>query len=167
VTDGSEVADLELVAAAAFAEIRAALAVFRPDPGVRKVTAFGSARTPPDHPAYLMTAEFGRRLAAAGFMVSTGAGSGIMSAALEGAGRTKGFGVGIRLPFEQKPNATLLGDPSRILYSLSDGAQDQPSPASSAGNSANSPTRSGETAATGPMPTKRSPAARAHSASVA
>lgn len=115
VADGSEVADLKLVTAA-FAEIRAALAVFRPYPGIRKVTAFGSARTPRDHPAYLMAVEFGRKLAEAGLMVITGGGPGIMGAALEGAGRRNGFGVGIRLPFEQHANATLSGDPKLIEF---------------------------------------------------
>ncbi|MBI5504709.1 MAG: TIGR00730 family Rossman fold protein [Deltaproteobacteria bacterium] len=115
VADATEVADLKLVTAA-FAEIRAALAMFRPYPGARKVTAFGSARTPPDDPAYLLACEFGRKLAAAGFMVITGGGPGIMGAALEGAGRENGFGVGIRLPFEQQPNATLHGDRKLIEF---------------------------------------------------
>jgi len=115
VADGSEVADLKLVTAA-FAEIRAALAVFRPYPGKRKVTAFGSARIPPDHPAYAMAVEFGRKLAQAGFMVITGGGPGIMGAVLEGAGRDNSFGVGIRLPFEQIPHATLRGDPKLIEF---------------------------------------------------
>lgn len=115
VADGTEVADIKLVTAA-FAEIRSALAVFRPYPGIRKVTAFGSARTRPSDPVYSMAVEFGRKLAQAGFMTITGGGPGIMGAVLEGAGRENGFGVGIRLPFEQVPSATLVGDPKLMDF---------------------------------------------------
>jgi uncharacterized protein (TIGR00730 family) len=47
-------------------------------------------------------------------MVVTGAGPGIMSAGLEGAGRANSFGVNIRLPFEQAPNPYIHGDPKLI-----------------------------------------------------
>lgn len=43
-------------------------------------------------------------------MVVTGAGSGIMGAAHEGAGRNLSIGVNIKLPFEQKANETIRGD---------------------------------------------------------
>jgi uncharacterized protein (TIGR00730 family) len=43
-------------------------------------------------------------------MVVTGAGSGIMGAAHEGAGRRMSFGVNIRLPFEQHANPIIQGD---------------------------------------------------------
>jgi hypothetical protein len=77
---------------------------------------FGSARTTPDHPLYRMAGEFGRKLAASGFMVITGGGPGIMQAANEGAGLEKSFGVGIRLPFEQKSNPVMNGSPRDIMY---------------------------------------------------
>jgi uncharacterized protein (TIGR00730 family) len=63
-----------------------------------------------------MAREFGRNLAAAGFMVITGGGPGIMQAANEGAGPEKSFGVGIRLPLEQKSNPVLNGSPRDITY---------------------------------------------------
>ena len=53
----------------------------------RKVTVFGSARTPADHPLYLQARELGARLAQRDLMVITGAGGGIMAA---GAGRING-----------------------------------------------------------------------------
>ncbi len=110
VADGADVVDLKLFAAA-FAEMRRALLVFRPwSGGPRKVTAFGSARTRPDEPVYVLAQEFGRKLAEAGMMVITGGGPGIMGAVVEGAGRAKSFGVGIRLPFEQQPHEALRGD---------------------------------------------------------
>ena len=45
-----------------------------------------------------------------GWMVVTGAGPGIMQAAMEGAGREHSIGVAIRLPFEQGANAVIAGD---------------------------------------------------------
>src|SRR5438132_10126239 len=47
-------------------------------------------------------------------MVITGAGSGIMRACQEGAGRERSFGVNIRLPFEQEPNAVISKDPKLV-----------------------------------------------------
>ncbi len=49
-------------------------------------------------------------------MVITGAGDGIMGAAQRGAGRERSFGVNIRLPFEQKANATIDRDPKLINF---------------------------------------------------
>ena len=49
-------------------------------------------------------------LAERGWMVVTGAGPGIMQAAMEGAGREQSIGVAIRLPFEQGANPVIAGD---------------------------------------------------------
>lgn len=89
---------------------------FAPYRNVRKVTVFGSARTGPDEPIYEMARLFGRKLAEAGYMVITGGGGGIMQAANEGAGSEHSFGVNILLPFEQKPNPVLVGNPRLITY---------------------------------------------------
>ena len=62
---------------------------------------FGSARMPATDPAYAQAVEFGRRMAEAGYMVITGAASGIMEAGHVGAGRENSIGVNILLPFEQ------------------------------------------------------------------
>lgn len=83
---------------------------FFPYRHVRKVTVFGSARTPRDQPEYQMAAEFSRRVAKQGFMVMTGAGGGIMQAGNEGAGRDRSFGLNIQLPFEQGANPVITGD---------------------------------------------------------
>lgn len=116
VTDGTDVVDLKLVAAV-LSEIRRALAVFRPwSEGPAKITAFGSARTDPHDPVYQLAEEFGRRVAEAGFMIISGAGPGLMSAVVEGAGAEQSFGVGIRLPFEQESSPALLGDPKLIEF---------------------------------------------------
>jgi uncharacterized protein (TIGR00730 family) len=96
--------------AVALKELRYCLKVFAGYRGKRKVTVFGSARTKPDHPAFLAAEEFGREIAKAGWMVITGAGSGIMEAGHIGAGRDNSFGLNILLPFEQSANPIVHGD---------------------------------------------------------
>src|SRR4051812_26165106 len=87
-----------------FKELRYALKIFAPYRDVRKVSIFGSARTPEDHDDYKSAASFGKKMADAGWMVITGAGGGIMAAGHGGAGAKPSFGLSIRLPFEQMTN---------------------------------------------------------------
>ncbi|WP_217476734.1 TIGR00730 family Rossman fold protein [Stutzerimonas stutzeri] len=75
----------------------------------RKVTVFGSARTPVEHPLYGLARELGETLARYDLMVITGAGGGIMAAAHEGAGTDNSIGLNITLPFEQHANSTVDG----------------------------------------------------------
>src|SRR5207237_10529043 len=84
--------------------------VFAPLRNRRKCTVFGSARTKPDNPSFQQAVEFGREIAAAGFMVITGAASGIMEAGHVGAGRDNSIGINILLPFEQYANPIIAGD---------------------------------------------------------
>ena len=86
---------------AALREMREAFRVFAPYRTVPKVTIFGSARTLPDDPLYVQTRDLAGALAAAGWIIVTGAGPGIMAAGAEGAGPEHSIGVNIRLPFEQ------------------------------------------------------------------
>lgn len=95
-------------------ELRYAFKVFRPYRRRRKVTIFGSARTAPDHPDYVTTEEFSRRIAGHGWMVITGAGGGIMEAGHKGAGREASMGLNIMLPFEQSANPYISGDPKLV-----------------------------------------------------
>ena len=88
-------------------ELRYAFRVFAPYAARRKVTIFGSARLQPGRPEYRQAVEFGRKIAAAGFMVITGAGPGIMQAGHEGAGPESSFGANIRLPWEQSANPVI------------------------------------------------------------
>jgi uncharacterized protein (TIGR00730 family) len=91
-------------------ELRYAFKVFSPYRRLRKVTMFGSARTPPDQPAYQMAVEFGRAMAAHRWLIITGAASGIMEAGHLGAGRENSMGLNILLPFEQSANKVIAGD---------------------------------------------------------
>ncbi len=94
----------------ALKELRYSFKIFSAYRHLRKVTVFGSARLPSSHPAYIQAVEFGRRIAQAGYMVITGAASGIMEAGHVGAGRDQSIGVNILLPFEQEANPVIRGD---------------------------------------------------------
>src|ERR687895_882323 len=102
------------IANAALKEMRAAYNVFAPYREVPKVTIFGSARTRPDDPLYSQTTELARALAERGWMVVTGAGRGLMTGGMEGAGRENAIGVLIRLPFESGANEVIAGDEKLI-----------------------------------------------------
>lgn len=97
-------------------ELRYAFKVFTPLRDTMKVTVFGSARTRPDHPDYLASVEFGRAIAAHGWMVVTGAGGGIMEGAHVGAGKAMSIGVNIMLPFEQSANAVIDKDEKLVNF---------------------------------------------------
>ncbi|MBI4581112.1 MAG: LOG family protein [Planctomycetes bacterium] len=100
----------------AFKELRYAFKVFAPYREVRKVSIFGSSRTPPDHPDYLQADKFARLMRQRHWMAITGAGDGIMKAGHDGAGREASFGVAIRLPFEQRTNSVIADDPKLINF---------------------------------------------------
>src|SRR5438874_8486730 len=113
--DGTSLGDVKILNAS-LRELRYAFKVFAPYRGVRKVSVFGSARSAPTAPASRAAREFAQRIAAAGYMVITGAGPGIMSACQEGAGRERSFGVNIRLPFEQEPNEFIAKDAKLLTF---------------------------------------------------
>lgn len=96
-------------------EMRHAFRVFAAYPSTRKISVFGSARTPPEHPDYLAAVEMSRLLAEDGWLVITGAGDGIMKAGHEGPGPTSSFGLAIRLPFETTANTIISGD-AKLLH---------------------------------------------------
>lgn len=97
-------------------ELRYAFKLFAPYADKRKVTIFGSARTQPTRTEYQHGVEFGRKIAAAGFMVITGAGGGIMQAGHEGAGPEMSFGANIRLPWEQSANPVIREDKKLVTF---------------------------------------------------
>jgi len=107
--------DLKLMNAS-LKEMRYTAKVFRDYRHIKKVAAFGSARTRPAELIYKMAQRLGKKLSESGYMVITGGGPGIMQAVSEGAGPEQSFGVNIQLPFEQKPNPVIDNDSKIILY---------------------------------------------------
>jgi hypothetical protein len=112
-SNGADRLDLKITNAAV-KEMAEAFAVFAPYRSIPKLTMFGSARTRTDDPLYAQARELAASLARAGWMLVTGAGPGIMAAGLEGAGPDQAFGINIRLPFEDAPNAFISGDPKLV-----------------------------------------------------
>lgn len=100
----------------ALKELRYANEVFEPYSEVRKVSIFGSARTPSDDPDYICAAEFAKQITERDWMVITGAGPGIMEAGIVGAGADASFGVGIQLPFEAGAADVIANDPKFINF---------------------------------------------------
>lgn len=100
----------------AMKEIRYALKVFSPYREFRKVSIFGSARTPEADPDYVQAVNFAHAMAEHHWMVITGAGGGIMAAGHGGAGAEPSFGLAIRLPFEQRTNVHIANDPKLINF---------------------------------------------------
>ncbi len=113
--DGLGTLDLKVIHRA-LSEFRYAARVFKPYRHKRKVSIFGSARTPEEDARYGMAVEFARQLAANDYMVITGAADGIMKAGNVGAGKENSFGVNILLPFEQAPNEIVADDPKLITF---------------------------------------------------
>jgi len=107
--------DLKLISKS-LKEIRYSLKVFAPYRETRKISIFGSARTPEDHADYRAAELFAKMMAKHGWMVTTGAGGGIMAAGHGGAGADPSFGLAIRLPFEQSTNVHIARDKKLINF---------------------------------------------------
>jgi uncharacterized protein (TIGR00730 family) len=102
--DDTDRGDLKLVNSA-LKELRYSFLIFSRYRDIPKVTMYGSARTPPESANYRLASDFARRMTDRyQWMVITGAGPGIMEAGNLGAGTEYGFGVNIRLPFEDEAN---------------------------------------------------------------
>ncbi len=113
--DQTTTADLKLFNRS-LKELRYAAKIFAPYRDRKKIVIFGSARTGPEEPESLAAEEFARRMRELNYMIITGGGDGIMGAAQKGAGRDNSFGLNIRLPFEQRANETIEGDPKLINF---------------------------------------------------
>ncbi len=100
----------------AMRELRYQFRLFSGYSDKRRVCIFGSARTRPGDPDYVLASQFGHRMVEAGFMVLTGAGPGIMQAGNEGAGPENSFGANIRLPWEQSANPVLEQDKKLMTF---------------------------------------------------
>lgn len=114
-TEGHDTGQLKLITRA-MKEMRYAYRIFNKYTGTQRVSIFGSARTPENHPDYLAARDFSIRMAEKGWMCITGAANGIMKAGLEGHVEEKGFGLSIKLPFEIPTNLFIEGDPKHITF---------------------------------------------------
>ncbi|MEN3322124.1 TIGR00730 family Rossman fold protein [Mariniflexile soesokkakense] len=78
------------------------------------VSIFGSARTKPEDPYYLLAEKIAKRIVESGYGVITGGGPGIMEAGNKGAhlGGGTSVGLNIELPFEQHDNPYIDSDKS-------------------------------------------------------
>lgn len=114
VSGGYDTSDIKMLSKV-LDELRRGLDVFRPYQAARKVSIFGSARTPSTDPRYQQVRQCAEALKNEGFMVITGGGSGMMQAANEGAGETHSFAININLPMEQQPNPVMVSS-SRHFY---------------------------------------------------
>ncbi len=110
-----ETAQIKLMTRA-FKEMRYAYHIFNQHPLSRRISIFGSARTPQDHPDYQAAKAFGAKMASENWVCITGAADGIMKAGLEGAQKESSFGLSIRLPFESPTSSFLAGDPKLITF---------------------------------------------------
>lgn len=115
VRDRRETGELKLLTNS-LKEMRHAFRVFASYRDTRKISIYGSARTPKTHPDYKAAVEFSRIMAGLNWLSITGAGGGIMEAGHEGPGRDKSFGLAIHLPFEQSANAIIAGDDKLINF---------------------------------------------------
>lgn len=96
-------------------DLRYSFKVFKKFSKRRKITIFGSARTPKNHPCYKLAFSFARAAAAKKYMIITGGGPGIMAAGNAGAAESS-FGLNIRLPYEQQPNEFIHQSDTMIHY---------------------------------------------------
>ena len=100
----------------ALKEMRYAYRTFSRYPLTRRVSIFGSARTPESHPDYRAALDFSRRMAEARWTCMTGAAEGIMKAGLQGAEQQQRFGLSILLPWESGANPLIDKDPKLIMF---------------------------------------------------
>lgn len=115
IKDKHTTAQLKLITNA-LREMRYAYRIFNEYTEGHRFSIFGSARTPEDHPDYLVTKEFSEEMTKAGWMCITGAADGIMKAGHEGSDKESSFGLSIRLAFESTANSFIEGDPKLINF---------------------------------------------------
>jgi uncharacterized protein (TIGR00730 family) len=111
----TDIGDLKLLNTT-LKELRYSFKLFAPYRDVRKVCMFGSARIEENSSEYKMAEDFAKKITRKGFMLITGAGSGVMEAGNKGAELNTSFGVNIRLPHEQKANEYIVNDSKLMTY---------------------------------------------------
>lgn len=113
--EGHDTGQLKLITRA-LKEMRHAYRVFNKYGGTRRISIFGSARTPEEHPDYQAAKKFSGIMGDLGWMCITGAANGIMKAGLEGPKQESRIGLSIRLPFEDAASTAIDGDPKLMVF---------------------------------------------------
>jgi len=113
--ESADIGDMKLINTT-LKELRYSFKLFAPFRDTRKVCIFGSARTKETIPEYQMARDFAEKITQKGFLIITGAGSGIMEAGNRGAKFKSSFGVNIQLPFEQNPNPYIIDDEKLMTF---------------------------------------------------
>ncbi len=103
------------ITATTIKELRFSFKTFYPHRHKPKITMFGSARVPANTPLYAFARDFAKEAAKRSYMIITGGGPGIMAAGNEGAEGDSGFGLNIRLPFEQEHNP-FVDDENMLIH---------------------------------------------------
>lgn len=114
-SEGHDIGQLKLITRA-LKEMRYAYRIFNQFGGSRRISIFGSARTPEEHPDYQLAKAFSTLMEDEGWMCITGAANGIMKAGHEGTRRESNFGLSIKLPFEDTSHSIMEGDPKLIVF---------------------------------------------------
>ncbi len=104
------------ITATTLKELRFSFKTFYPHRNKPKITIFGSARVPSGTPLYDFAKSFAKEAVKRDYMIITGGGPGIMAAGNEGAEAKGGFGLNIRLPFEQDHNPFINTEDMLIHY---------------------------------------------------
>ena len=79
------------------------------------VSIFGSARTKPDHPDYLLGCQVASALVEKGFGIISGGGPGIMEAANKGAQEANGTSVGLNIDIPNEQSSNPYIDPEHLI----------------------------------------------------
>jgi len=97
-------------------ELTTGFNVFRPYQDEKKVSFFGSAQLAQDHPSCIQVKRFAAMLAERDYMIITGGGEGVMSAANTGAGAAHSFAINIDLPHDiAQPGNKVVRDSPRYF----------------------------------------------------
>ena len=79
------------------------------------ISIFGSARTSPNHPNYLLTVQIAKAIAASGYGIISGGGPGIMEAANKGAQEAGGVSVGLNINLPMEQNSNIFIDKDKLI----------------------------------------------------
>lgn len=114
-TENKDIGDLKMINTS-LKELRYSFKLFAPYRDIRKVCIFGSARIDESVAEYQLAQTFSEIITKKGYMIITGAGSGVMEAGNRGSQLNTSFGVKIKLPFERTTNPYIANDEKLLTF---------------------------------------------------